>query len=459
MNNTHLRLAGIFVLAALSLRHDMWAQQNPPASSQEQAESSSASAPSGDDRVEAEKASAIVLPSTPPGRSDMRQLGTARRLLGDQRGLLRWGRLYIQSAEFLQMVGDFNDPKGQKTRNVLASTFRTNLVYDKPLRRGRLSFQYQPHLFIIDGRVLRDFANQSAAFDWSQELSPRWSMGITDLFTFYSGRNRFGGFFLSSDVFTGETLQNPFLDLATNLISNRSLLSFRYQMSRRTWLSLGPSFSFSEAFGPERLSTRNQIVGMGVTLNHSLTATKVIQLAYSAELSRFSRNFDNRFYQSFGVGYSQLVGRSLWVHVGLGASTATTHGIPGRRDWTPTASAGLVKSFRSSALTATYQRSYNLGGYLTNRYVDRFDLGYNRQLTRKWQAALGFGFLHEDATVANVSGRYATAQVSYPLLRNVRWFASASHKWQRGDEFHVTTGNRNVFVTGIRWEARSPGLY
>ena len=124
---------------------------------------------------------------------------------------LRWGPIYIRTMEFLEgydqidaaetvsQTGIFNQ------RNFTSSVFRTDIIYDRQLKQSRLEFQYSPHVNIVNGNVSSNFVNQNVNLNWIQQLSPRWTLGLSPSLTYMQVRQLYGEYFLDANTITATT--------------------------------------------------------------------------------------------------------------------------------------------------------------------------------------------------------------------------------------------------------------
>lgn len=404
-----------------------------------------------DEQAQTGQQPANVSVGTPPV---VRELGTATPL-PRRSGRFRWGGLSLGSFDFTQ-VFDRVSANATNTslvgnRDSYASILQASIIYDRQFRRSRLAVQYQPRVAVVDGQVLKDFYNHRADFDLHYLISRNWSVNIRDEFQFVGNRDFYVGSYFSVDATTGNFLQDFFLSGPSQLLSNRASVGFNYTLSRRTHLSFTPGFTYvhSSPRGPFT-SSQVRVYGMTTDLEHALSGRTSVGLFYNMEYSQFLGGFRDTFRQSFGGTFARLLGRG-WHLRGFIAASTSTFFTQQPQQLTATGSISLVRAFRRSSLALTAARGYSFAGLVSDRYYDRGDVIYTRQLTRRTTIGVGTGFFREVDSPRRVRGEYAFGRFSYRLFSDLSWFASYAYRSQVGNGSQVSSGTRNSVLTGIMW--------
>ncbi len=457
-----VRLLLEVALAVLFIPLAGWAQQGgsagegqPSASEPEREATQTDANQPGESSSSQPAKTPIATLNVPP----VREIGKARSL-GRTRSPLQLGPVYVRSASFFYTVGDGlqldteNNQVRKGTNNV--GVFLTNIVYDTPLRRSRLVFQYQPRLAIVNGQVQRDLSTHAASLDATRLLSRSWSLAFNNTYSSTNSRVLYGDFFLDVDTVTGSTLQRSFLETPSRWISDYAQLTLDYQMSARDRLSIEPRFIYYHT-SLSSLPTSSYTYGGTLSWDRTLSRTRGFGLFYMLERRQFSRLLPTTFYQAIGAGYAQQLTPTWRINISLGAGTAADRS---GRQWTVTGNASLFKNFRRSLLTLAYYRGNDFGGVLINRYADRADVAYGIHLTRRWHAGTAVGYHRANRVVeGTLAGLYATTQATYRVSPRVSWFMVYGHRWQEGGSRDLIPGRRNFFATGIRWEVHPQESY
>jgi hypothetical protein len=389
----------------------------------------------------------------------VQQVGAAGNLL-ENISPLRWGPVYVGSAQYAQIFDRGTVFSGQGAFQNAASLFSSTVVFDKNFRTSRIALQYVPRIVILNGHVQNDFANQDASLDTAFILSPRWSMNIGDHFTYLRSSNAFGALYLDANAVSGTTLQKSFLQGPITWLSNSVAVNFSYMIGPRARLSFAPDYVYSTTSG-STVATGNQTAqqyGARFGIVYDLSPRSSIQGYYSAQNSLYQGTFANTLYQTFSLGYSRQFGVGWSLTSTFGASTAN---FASGREWTATGSFSIVKAFQRSTVALALSRGHDLTGYITNNYTDRVDVTYRRMFGRRWGVRGGLGYERNIsgslATSTSTSkaegiwGKYATGDISYLVRPSVSLFADYVKVWQRGDNIQIFTGNRDYIEFGIRW--------
>src|SRR5262249_2889050 len=140
-----------------------------------------------------------------------------------------------------------NEPTELGTQTQNASIFKALAVYDHSLGRGRIAFQYEPRLSIINGHVEQDLINHDFGFDVSYQPTARLTLALSDRYQFYKDQSLFESLNLDADLNTGTLLQSRFLQGNGSFLTNRVGGSISYALSPISHVDVQPSFVYSKA--------------------------------------------------------------------------------------------------------------------------------------------------------------------------------------------------------------------
>ncbi len=454
-----LTAAGVLMMAPAS-----WAQQetqqsapapaadqkgatNPASDNSKPAQNTESTSRSGDS---APIPAVLVNDNLPP----IRKIGSASLL--DSSSQLRWGDIFIGSADFSQVYATTSPVTGASVANN-ASLFRTHIYYDHEFQRARLALQYQPRLMVIDGKVVSDFVNQNVNLDSYVVLSSRWVMGLDEHVTYYGSKNVYGDTFLDADSVTATTVQNNFLEGSGTWLSSSTGVSFNYLWSPRTRISVSPSYTYTHStasidnvqtntFTSETFSSNGYSVRS--TASYDMTANRTIGAYYYFQHLTSSNSFSSTTYHGFGASVSQRLTPSVAVSGSLGATTAN---FSGGRQWDTAFSLAAIKSFQRSNVALSYSRGSTLAGYVTNHLGERIDIRAVQGWTRRFQTGLGAGYQREITQPTGLWAKYVHANFSYRLTAQLNLFSTYVHKWQRGSDPQLFSGDNDFVLFGIGW--------
>jgi hypothetical protein len=385
--------------------------------------------------------------------------------LGGENGPLQWGWLSVRSASFLQFFNNvtLDNPGTQPTsQDLSASQLSTLIVLNHAFgdsRRTQLTVQYAPSLFISEGHVYANALNQTAGVDTTVQLNPRWSLQISDRFSYYGNQRYFSGLSLGVDYTQGTVAQNNFLNGPGRVIYDTVGTSFAYLWSPRTTVSFAPTFGYQNSTGALN-SGQNLTAFYGggqATVSHALSATQTVGITYVGQYGSYTNTSttagpqSNSLLQDLLISYGKQVGASWRLSLGLGLVDSTG----GNDQIGLAASAGITKSFRRMDFALNYYRGHQFNGYITSASSDRIDLvntiRWNRRFTTSTSAAY---FRTSGSLTPGPSGVYATEQLNFGLTRALSFTGSIAYTKQTGDGVYVQNGHTRLATIGIAW---SPG--
>lgn len=459
----HARIIVLVLAIGGLLCSSSWARQQPTAKATSQSQPDVSKQPDSD-LSEQRNSSPSPSYDTPivSDQPTVREIGSARLLTGEL-SKLRWGSIFLRSAEFLQTFSPSDGSFGSlSSTDVYTSFFQATIAYDKQFRHSRLTLQYRPRVGISNGRTFTDFGNRDIEFqtDYSYRFDPRWSMSLAEALVYRGANNLYTDSYLSVDTRSLAAVQNSFLEGPFESLLSSTSLNFEHALSPRTHLSFGPRFSYGYSTGGYQADTPiSSPTYAGVaSLEHAVSPTRNIGVFYSFQRILVSRTFANTTYQTVGGSYSQQLAPSWRISLSLGASISD---FVGRRQWSGSGNFSLVKNFQRAYLSLAYMRGHTAFGYINNGETQRADLGLGLSVTRRMSTQFGAGYEYTSSRLlsavaprAKVSGIYASGQVTYQLVPSVSWFASFVHRKQGSYDLQVFPGSRDFAATGVIW---SPG--
>lgn len=398
-----------------------------------------------------------------------RALNSASPLAGEN-GPLQWGWISVRSASFAEYFNNVtfaNPGMLPVSQDLKASQLSTSIVLNHAFGASRatlLTVQYAPSLSIVEGNVYTNALNQTAGVDTTFQLSPRWSLQVSDRFSYYGNQRYFSGLSLGVDYSLGTVAQNDFLNGTGRVIYDTVGASFAYLWSPRTTLSFAPTFGYQNSTGAVN-SVQNLTAFYGggqVTVSHALSATQTVGISYTGQYGSYTNTStiagpqSNSFLQDLLITYGKQVGASWRLSLGLGLVNST-----GNNSQTGlAASAGITKSFSRMDFALNYYRGHQFNGYITSGSSDRIDLvntiRWNRRFTTSSSAAY---FLTAGSSTPGRSGVYATEQLSFGLTRVLSLTGSIAYTKQTGDGVYVQNGHTRFATVGIAWSPAVPAQH
>lgn len=390
----------------------------------------------------------VIMSNTP----QIRQIDSAG-FVGIPVSPFRLGPLYLRYAQYAQIfssgistnnTGDFQDT---------ASQFTAGIVLDKQFRRTQIVLQYVPRFTIFNGQAYANFVNQDTGANMVFVLTPRLTLNLGDHFTYYRSNNSFVDIFLDSDPVSGATLQKDFLQGPASWLTNSTTAAFSYLLSARTRISVTPSFVYAHSSGEATATTfpTAREYGVNVDYSHQLTARSSISAVYIEQTDTFSGSTFDTIYQTIQGGYSYSFNGGWGVSGSFGVITAN---FANGRNWSESGSASLTKNFRRSRASLAYFRGHSFSGYVSRQFSDRIDGTYQQNIGRRFVIGTSAGYLRDVNSINGIWGKYVQGNVGFQLTPTLSLFTNYVHKWQRGDNQQVFTGDTDFVRFGIQWMPR-----
>ena len=371
----------------------------------------------------------------------------------------------IQLDETWNQLNLLNPANTTPTTTSTAPTVSTGLLmdiaYDRQFRTTRLSFQYVPNLYVVNGHLFKSFNNQNVNFNVGFQVRPRVFLTIGDSFLFNGSQDLAANQYFTADFVTQTVVQNAFLNIAGYYLNDQLHGELLYYLSPRTKLTLSTRYSYAKtAVSPNSLAAEaaaaanippisiDRDAGAGIAVDHQLTSTKTIGVYYSFDRSYYNQIFATTYFNTVGLHYSQLVRPTLSFAASVGASGAYSKSQPSSA--TVVGNLSLIKTYPKTQLAGAYSRSYGGGGFVSAGYSDRVDLSYARQMARRWTAGVSGAYLR-GTTITTFTGSYASLNTSFLLTRTISWFATYGLAREVGVQTPFFPGTHSYVTTGFRW--------
>jgi len=452
---------GLILLLAIPARaqqdqqsQDTASQSNSPSNTQDDGTQPApgdttrpATAPTTDNDVISPVPPPVVAPET-----QINQAGTANPLSLSV-GHLRWGSLYIGDSDARGVVDVIRPSNGKPSTTNVLSLMRSSLIFDKEFGKSRLALQYQPRIGVANGQVAFDYLNQTAAADTYFLLSPHWTMGLFDHFTYSNNASLIGGVFADANTVTSTTIQNNFLDGTASWLSNSSGVSFSDTITPRTVLTVSPALNYSRTSGfagAKGAVFSNLDYATSVGVRHAISPRTSLLADYTNKLSRFKGTAQNSVYNTYEVGGIHQFTQTIGANAAIGVTEVSYVGRS--RLWTATGSVSVFKAFQRGNLSFVYSRGDTLSGFVTNHLGEREDVLYRYRLSRNLSTVVGGGYQRELQGGLSIAGKYLDGQLTYSLTPTLSVFTNYAYKLQSGNNFQVFAGTRTFFSGGIRWD-------
>jgi len=390
-----------------------------------------------------------------------RALNSASPLAG-YNGPLQWGWVSVRSVSYLQYFeSETLDATGMApvSQNSNASELSTSIVLNHAFgasRTTQLTVQYSPSLFISEGHVYTNATNQSAGLDTTFQFGPRWSMQLSDRFSYFANQQFFSGLSLGVDYSQGTVAQNNFLNGPGRVIYDAVGATIAYLWSPNTKVSVTPTFGYQNSTGAvnNQQSLSGLSGGVQVNVSHAVSATSTVGLSYSGSYATYANTStvagpqSNDYQQDLLINYGKQIGASWHLSLGLGLTSDTNGG----NQIGLAASAGITKSFHKMDFAVNYYRGHQFNGYITSGSTDRIDFVNSIRWTRRFSNSTSVAYFRTANTSSpGPSGTYASEQLSFKLARALSLTGGVGYSKQTGDGVYVQDGHTKLATVGVTW--------
>lgn len=372
---------------------------------------------------------------------------------------IHWGHFSIFSASMLGAY-DSNYTQSMSPQSAQSTFFNGLVVYALQHRKTQLDFQYMPTVWAANGNIQSDFTNQAIDGFTSFALSRHWGLQLHDTFRYTPQQFVWMTPAFSPDFISNTASSNPFLLTGQNTLMNVFTAGLDGRLGARNQVS----FAYTETFirlTPQQNETPGSIYALGdrestsafaATWTRNLSRKDSVNASYSFE-RMYQRTFGQTTeFQTVSLGYSHLITPTLSLSLEGGPGWATSdRGIAGSTtSTTAQGSVALFKSFREGGIAASFTRSNNFVGVISNNYNNRYDLSVSRRLFRRLQGQLGYGYVQQELTTKQrLNSGIGYASLAYSLTRNWSVFGSYDRLTFAGSQ--IPYPRRTFMGAGIRW--------
>jgi hypothetical protein len=395
-----------------------------------------------------------------------RALNSASPLAG-YNGPLQWGWVSVRSVSYLQyFTSETLDNTGMApvSQDSNAGELSTTIVLNHAFgasRTTQLTVQYAPSVFISEGHVYTNAMNQSAGLDTTFQFGPRWSLQLSDRFSYFANQQYFSGLSLGVDYTQGTVAQNNFLNGPGRVIYESAGATITYLWSPNTKVSVTPTFGYQNSTGAVTTGAANNQQnlssfsgGAQVNISHAVSATATVGLSYSGQYATYANTSttagpqSNNYLQDLLINYGKQIGASWHLNLGLGLTSATNGG----NQIGLAASAGITKSFQKMDFAVNYYRGHQFNGYITSASTDRIDLVNTIRWNRRFSSSTSVAYFRTASTsTPGPSGTYASEQLSFKLTRALSLTGGVGYSKQTGDGVYVQDGHTQLATVGVTW--------
>jgi len=383
----------------------------------------------------------------------VREIGRADQL-GESTSPLRWGPLYVASAEALMAYDNLSGTGSTLSSSGPVGILRTTVVFDEQTEQNRFAIQYSPSVAFTSDQVYSNFTSQGVSFNSAKDLTPRLSLSFSDSFSVVRTENLLVDNYFSVDTIGNTTLQGQFLNNSGRAIRDSSQLNLGYMLSPQTRLSVSGSYDYADTTNFSSAAVASQY-GTAISLTHAFSHADTLGASYGFQVAHISGQGD-LYFHNFGLTYTRMLTSSLSVGgSGFASVVVPPSGSLTTERWTWAGSAEAIQKFNKSSLAIGYARTQGITQVITTQYYDRVDAGYKIKWGARLSASAGGGYFR---TVSNSSSlqqhytaEYVRASTEYLFTPSLGLTVTFAHQLQTGDATQVLTGTNNLIFGGLRW--------
>jgi hypothetical protein len=368
---------------------------------------------------------------------------------------LKLGPAYLTSISdsFFYVV---NTVPGEPTQTYTGDSLSATIIYNKQLSNGTLNIQGREQLSMSE---LTPYFNQSVTAGYVDQLSERWSVGVSAQFTYFQNSILANPEYLLVPGNNGPVLQTLFVLQRRSSMFESNSVDFTYSLSGRTHVTLSPilGLTFLEQAGIGWTSSSQ--FGGGVGVSRDITDNLTIGGNYTAAHTAASHISGAPGWNSQSLGMSfQYRFHDTWLV--SGALAASGQLLAQVWQLAPTGNLRLMKSFPDrSSIFAAYTRSEASAVFASYGYYDQADLGYNRRMGNKTNLSFNVGEYRTVNALAREDGKHAGLSLSYRLNPHLSLNGGYNYVHQAGDQASSISpflGTVNSFSFGVTWTLGSP---
>jgi hypothetical protein len=380
------------------------------------------------------------------------------------RSPLRWGHFSVLSLNAMQVYDSNylflkNNPIAAH-----AGAVQGLLVFAIKTGRTNFSVQYRPQVWFSGETTQTDYASHLVDFHASRRLSQEWSLNVSDQYQWSADRGRLDQIGFTADYSTNNINQNPFLAQGRRVLSNFADISLNHNFSahntlefraRHQYIQLSALPGDATAPDPLTVATQEQIFGGEVAWNHAWRRDNSVGIRYAYDREYFQDFTGSAQFHSALFGFSRRLTSSLLLRVTAGPTMmqpATPLGAVLAPDpqFTYQGSAAVFKTFRRSAMSASYSRNNAFTGQISTNLNDRFDASYSQRFFRRLDVVVGGAYIRQELSAgAHLIGKSGWTEIDYRLTPSWSFYTTYSYLTQGGGP--LLFGPRQLITSGIRW--------
>ena len=407
---------------------------------------------------------ANVVPQENPAQPAAARLDSGLPLL-ETMSPLHWGRLSLLSAN-LMGVYDSNLDQVQTTspNGGQATLAQALVVYSLQHAQSQLDLQYMPMVWASSGQLHSNFTSQAAALNHSRQLSRLWSLNIHDQFRYAPAQFFWTNNSFSPDFTSFTSTTTPFLTVGHNAVLNNFDLSLAHTLNahnslsfdvgenytRLTPISSQPSSASNPTVsaptplvGATNLPLDEQFYSTGmVTFSHTISPASSMSVNYEFSNLRDVSVDSRTNFQTVNLGYSRRLRPTLSLSVQAGPAWTKNY-------VTAEGQISLFKSFRKGGIAASFMRTTEFSGLISNGFNNRYDLSVSQRIIRRVGFQVGYSYVQQAyINLKQTNGAIAYASTNYYLSRNWSVYAGYYYFNSTGSQ---GIGRQEAMGMGLRW--------
>lgn len=378
---------------------------------------------------------------------------------------LHWGRLSLLSANLMGVYDSNLDQVQTTTPNSGQATLAQALVvYSLQHAHSQLDLQYMPMVWASSGQLHSNFTSQAVGLNHSRQLTRSWTLNLHDQFRYAPAQFFWTTNSFSPDFSSSTSTTTPFLMVGHNALLNSFDLGLSHTLNAHNSLSfdvsenytrLTPISSLSSSapnpttsapaplVGATNLPLDEQFYSTGmVMLSHTISPASSMSVNYQFQNLRDVSVNSRTNFQSASLGYSRRLRPTLTFGVEAGPAWTKNY-------LTAQGQVSLFKSFRKGGIAASFMRSTQFSGLISNSFNNRYDLSVSQQIIRHVGFRVGYSYVQQAyINLKQTNGAIAYASTDYYLTRNWSVYAGYYYFNSTGSQ---SIGRQQVMGMGIRW--------
>ena len=365
---------------------------------------------------------------------------------------LHYGPFGIASVDAFTVYDQFYPSAGGPSNIERLLVLRTVLSFDKAFKKSRLLVTYTPELFVLNGQERGTaVGNNVASIGTTYQLSPRLSLTVKDDFSQFRSRKVFPNNALETDATTGGIVAQYLLENSGTYTQNRVQAVFSYKLAPRWFLSVSPGYTYARTDTPgDPYVVHDSPNEIGLT--YALSPRRNIGFLQTIEILAPTQPISTRgLFSTSGLFYSEQLSPTWWITARVAAEQATYPGFP-TASWAVDGSFTMLKTFGLSELAINYYRGSTLTSFVNDAQTDRADISYGLVINKSLKWTNSVGYFRTVGDNPRIIGKYGISNLEYRLGAGFSIFTGYRREIQRGPIQQLLSGDRNSFISGIRWQ-------